>query len=373
MRTRATGRCWCLAVLGLSAASTGTEVPLGLPAVPVSAENPQSAAKIALGKKLFEDPRLSSTGLVSCSTCHDEKKAFADGPLETSRGIHGFISTRNAPSLVNVAWSPSLFWDGRSPSLEEQARQPFTNPIEMGLLSFEPVLALVKADATYRVRFEDAFGKIASQVTPRELLQAIAAFERTLVAGDSAFDRFWFAGDEAALSAAQRRGFTLFLEKGRCVSCHVIEQTSALFTDNRFHNLGVGAPAPEGTAKVVRSFLDSEVPPAELSERVMVDPATSGLGRLAVSRALGDMGAFKTPTLRNVARTAPYMHDGSLKTLEEVVTWHANGGVPIAGQPASPFVSSGLRPVSLSPEERTDLVAFLEALTSPQFLAAGGR
>lgn len=369
MAPRATSRCWCLALLGLAAASTGAEAPLGLPPVPVSQKNPQSAAKIALGKKLFEDPRLSSTGLISCSSCHDEKKAFADGPLETSRGIHGFIGTRNAPSLVNVAWSASLFWDGRSASLEEQARQPLTNPIEMGLLTCEPVLELIRTDAVYRVRFEDAFGKIANQATLPELLQAIAVFERTLVGGDSAFDRFWFAGDEEALSPAQQRGLTLFLDKGRCVSCHVIEQTSALFTDNRFHNLGVGRAELEGR---VRSFLKTEVPAAQLSERVLVDPGTSDLGRLAVSRVVGDVGAFKTPTLRNVARTAPYMHDGSLKTLEEVVTWHANGGVPVAGQPASPFVSSGLRPVSLTEAERSDLVAFLEALTSPQFLRPGG-
>jgi cytochrome c peroxidase len=356
----------CLAGLALSAA--GADLPLGLPPLPEFPDNPSSAAKIALGRKLFEDPRLSSTGLVSCASCHDEKKSFTDAPLETSRGIHGFVGTRNAPSLLNVAWNASLYWDGRAGSLEEQAEHPFTSPVQMGLLNCEPLLQLVRTDATYRVRYEDAFSRNADRVTLPELLQTIAVFERTLLAGNSPFDRYWFTGDELALSLPQLRGLNLFREKAHCASCHLIGPTSALFTDNRFHNLGVGRADP----LALRAFLAKKLPAMQVAERVQVDPATSDLGRGVVTRAPLDAGAFRTPSLRNVGRTAPYMHDGSLKTLDEVVTWHVNGGALSSGKPANPLVSRGLR-VALSSSERADLVAFLEALTSPPFVRGSGR
>ena len=357
----------CVSAFALCAAAA--ELPLGLPPFPSVSDNPSSAAKIALGRKLFEDPRLSSTGKVSCSSCHDEKKSFTDGPLETSRGIHGFLSTRNAPSLLNVAWSTSLYWDGRSGSLEEQAERPFTSPVQMGLLSFEPMLQLVRTDATYRVRYEDAFSRNADRVTLRELLQSIAVFERTLVAGDSPFDRYWFTGDDLAMSPAQQRGLALFRDKGGCTSCHLMGSASALFTDHRFHNLGVGRGDPAS----LRAFLATRPSAAQVAERVTVDPATSDLGRGVITHAAVDAGAFRTPSLRNVARTAPYMHDGSLKTLDEVISWHINGGSLTAGQPIKPLISRGLKIISLSSSERADLVAFLEALNSPPFVRGTGR
>ncbi|MGI9295468.1 MAG: cytochrome-c peroxidase, partial [Pseudomonadales bacterium] len=213
---------------------------LGLPALPVPENNPQTEAKIALGDKLFNDTRFSSTGDISCATCHDASKGLTDSPLKVSSGINKLQGTRNAPTVANAAFNKTQFWDGRSPDLEDQAQHPFVNPVEMGLANHEPILEVVRKDRSYRKAFKEVFGKSARKVTIKEVQQAIAAFERTQIFGNSPFDRWFFAGEQDAISDAAKRGFNVFLNEGRCVSCHTIEQNFAIFTDHRFHNIGVG-------------------------------------------------------------------------------------------------------------------------------------
>lgn len=204
----------------------------------------------------------------------------------------------------------------------------------------------------------------------REVTQAIAAFERTLIAGDSPFDRWYFGGDKSAMSEAAIRGFDVFLNKGRCVSCHTIEQDHALFTDNRFHNIGVGINRiQKDIPKLAPAFLKARSQGVDVDEKVLTDPRVSELGRFAITTSLDDLGAFKTSTLRNVAVTPPYMHDGSLKTLREVVEHYNNGGVSNPDDPVNDFLSGGIRPLNLTEQEINDLVAFLESLTSPRFAA----
>lgn len=341
---------------------------LGLPPVPVPPDNPQTAAKIALGAQLFNDTRFSKTGDVSCATCHDAEKAFTDSPLETSEGINKLRGTRNAPTVVNAVYMSSQFWDGRSPSLEDQALHPFVNPVEMGLENHEPILELVRTDPAYAPQFESVFGKKGEGITMKEVTQAIAAFERTQVAGNTPFDRWFYGGEPDAMTAEQKRGYEIFINEGRCVSCHVIEQTQALFTDNRFHNIGVGInDIQDEVPSLAREFLRADATMSEVDVKVLSDARTSELGRFAVTRGFDNLGAFKTPTLRNVAVTAPYMHDGSIKTLREVVVHYNNGGVTVEGNPVNDFLSGGIRPLDLSDGDIDKLVAFMEALTSPEF------
>jgi cytochrome c peroxidase len=349
-----------------------TSPPLGLPPVPYPADNPQTADKIALGDKLFHDKRFSSTGEVSCSTCHEIDKAFTDSPLKVSEGIKKgtkkLTGTRNAPTIINAAYSKTMFWDGRSPSLEDQALHPFVNPVEMALEDHEPILEIVRSDPDYVKAFEVVFGKSGSEITMNEVTQAIAAFERVQVTGNSPFDRWYFGGDETALNDSQQRGFEIFVNQGRCVSCHVVEQTQALFTDNRFHNVGVGInDIQDQVPALAQEFLKAEATLSEVDVKVLTDKRTSELGRFAVTRGFDDLGAIKTPTLRNIALTAPYMHDGSLETLRDVVVHYNNGGVTEDGDPVNDFLSGGIRPLDLDDEQIDDLVAFMEALTSPEY------
>lgn len=347
-----------------------TAQPLGLPPLPIPADNPQTPAKIQLGDKLFNDKRFSSTGDVSCATCHDPQKAFTDGPLATSEGINKLTGTRNAPTVINAAYFTKFFWDGRSPDLEDQAQHPIVNPVEMGLKNHDPVLNLVRTDPEYIDAFRKAFGKEPLQVTLREVQQAIASFERTLISGDSPFDQWYFGKKQNAISDQAKRGFTVFTTKGRCVSCHTIENDHALFTDNRFHNIGVGVnriQADIGT--LAPAFLKAKAEGVDVDKAVLTNPKASELGRFAVTDMLDELGSFKTSTLRNVAVTAPFMHDGSLKTLRDVVEHYNNGGITIKTDPVNDFLSGGIRPLNLSDQEMTDLVAFLETLTSPQFAA----
>jgi len=339
----------------------GTSPPLGLPPIPIPQDNPQTAEKIALGDKLFHDKRFSSTGEVSCSTCHEVDKAFTDSPLKVSEGIKKLTGTRNAPTIINAAYAKTMFWDGRSPSLEDQALHPFVNPVEMALENHEPILEIVRLDPDYVKAFEVVFGKTGSAITMKEVTQAIAAFERTQVTGNSPFDRWYFSGDDKALNASQQRGFEVFVNQGRCVSCHVVEQTQALFTDNRFHNIGVGInDIQDQVPALAQEFLKAEATASEVDVKVLTDKRTSELGRFAVTRGFDDLGAIKTPTLRNVALTAPYMHDGSLETLRDVVVHYNNGGVTEDGDPVNDFLSGGIRPLDLDDEQIDDLVAILD-------------
>jgi cytochrome c peroxidase len=358
-------------LLGSLGAFGASAEPLGLPPTPVPADNPQTPEKIALGRKLFHDKRFSIDGTVSCATCHDDQKAFTDSPLKTSQGHHKLTGSRNAPTVVNAAYFTSMFWDGRSRSLEDQSQFPMVNPVEMGLPNHEPVLKIVGEDPAYVEGFNKAFGKTGRDVTMDEVKKAIASFERTLVSGDSSFDRWYFGGEATAMGEPAKRGFNVFVGQGRCVSCHVIEQTQALFTDNRFHNIGVGINRIQNDVpKLAGEFLKAKAAGADVDKEVLSDPKTSELGRFAVTNAFDEIGAFKTSTLRNIALTAPYMHDGSLKTLKDVVKHYNEGGKsPGDPFPVNPYLSGGIRPLNLTEQQMDDLVAFLEALTSPSIVA----
>ena len=356
----------------LAAGGWAMAEPLGLPKVPIPADNPQSPEKIALGDKLFHDARFSIDGTVSCSTCHNDKKAFTDSPLRVSEGHHKLTGTRNAPSVINAAFYTSQFWDGRSISLEDQSQHPMVNPVEMGLPDHEPVLKIVREDPAYVDGFKKAFGKSGRDVTMDDVKKAIASFERTVISGDSPFDKWYFGGDRNAISDQAKRGFDLYVGQGRCVSCHVIEQTQALFTDNRFHNIGVGINRIQNDVpRLAAEFLKAKAAGASVDKTVLADPKVSELGRFAVTNSFDEIGAFKTTTLRNIAMTAPYMHDGSLKTLKDVVK-HYNEGGKSPGDPApvNPYLSGGIRPLDLKDQQIDDLVAFLETLTSPAYVTA---
>ncbi len=376
MNVRHVAALCAIGLLAALALPVGAEGPgaadplLGLPPVPIPAQNPQTPEKIALGELLFNDDRFSRTGDVSCATCHVAGKAFTDSPLSVSEGINKLTGTRNAPTVVNSVFFTSFFWDGRSPSLEDQALHPFLNPVEMALPDHDPILKIVRTDPEYTALFQKVFGKSGEAITMDEVTKAIAAFERTQVSGNSPFDRYYFAGEADALTDAQKRGFDLFVNEGRCVSCHVVEQTTALFTDNRFHNVGVGINDIQGEVPALAgAFLKAEATLAEVDVAVLTDKRTSELGRFAVTRGFDDLGSFKTPTLRNIAVTAPYFHDGSAKTLRDSVVHYNNGGVTTEGDPVNDFLSGGIRPLNLTDDQIDDLVAFLEALTSPEYAA----
>lgn len=353
------------AIAAVFVASVAFSAPLGLPPLPVPADNPITPEKVALGKKLFEDKRFSTTGEVSCSKCHESDKAFTDG-LPVSEGIHKLKGTRNAPTVINAAYPETQFWDGREPSLESQAGQPPLNPVEMGLKDYGPILRIVRTDPEYVQLFKKAFGKSGDQITVKEVTQAIATFERTLIAGNSPFDRYYFGGDKTAMSPAAIRGLKVFVEQGRCVSCHVIEETQALFTDNRFHMIGVAAQDMPKNLDELSAAVE-EVKKKGTDIAVLGNKKTSSLGRYAVTRDLTTIGAFKTPTLRNVELTAPYLHDGSADTLEEVVQFYNNGGRLEETDPVPELLSGGIRPLDLTDEQQADLVEFMKALTSPEF------
>ncbi len=362
---------WAGVAIMLAFATAGTAASddnLGLPEVPVPGDNPITDAKVALGDRLFNDVRFSSTGDVSCATCHAPEKAFTDSPLVVAEGINKLTGTRNSPTVVNAAFNQTQFWDGRSPSLEDQAQHPFLNPVEMALPSHDVILEIIRGDAGYVDAFEAVFGVVADDVSMDHVTKAIAAFERVQVSGNSPFDRWYFGGEQDAISDAAKRGFNVFLADGRCVSCHTIEQDHALFTDHKFHNIGVGVnDMQERIPELASAFLRAKADGLDVDVAVLSDADTSELGRFAVNEDLSSMGAFKTSTLRNIAVTGPYMHDGSIATLEEVVEHYNNGGVTNPDDPVNPYLSGGIKPLDLTDEQIADLVAFMEALTSPQF------
>ncbi len=336
---------------------------LGLPPVPIPEDNPQSQAKIELGDKLFHDKRFSIDSTVSCSKCHDDNLAFTDA-LPVSVGHHGKTGTRNAPTVLNAAYNKMQFWDGREPDLESQSKQPLINPVEHGLSNYEPILETIQADPYYQTAFKSVFGVEAKKVNIDHVVKAIASFERTLVSGDSAFDRYYFKHQADAMNPAQIRGLTLFVGEGRCVSCHVIEQDQALFTDGQFHNIGIGInQIQQDVPRLAEAFLIAKNKGANIDVAVLSDKKSSELGRFAVTDELSQVGAFKTPTLRDVELTAPYMHDGSLKTLKEVITHYNNGGVTKEGDRVNDFLDGGIRPLNLTEAQVDDLVAFMKALT----------
>ena len=306
---------------------------------------------MALGERLFHDKRLSADGTISCAVCHVPEKAFTDG-LRVAKGIGGQLGTRNTPTLLNVAYAKNLFWDGRRNKLEEQAQDPFTNPREHGLTNHAQLEKLIRGDAVYQAAFKKAYGIQPKDIAMAHITRAIAAFERSLIALDSPFDRYQYQGDKAALSESAQRGLELFRGRARCTSCHLIGEQEATFTDNAFHSLGVGFRKIEPRlAEITTHFANSRG--QSLDHRVISDQEISELGRFAVTLDPQDIARFHTPSLRNVERTAPYMHDGSVATLEEAVELE----IYYRGIESN-------RALILTPQERAELVEFLRALTS---------
>ncbi|SFI21894.1 cytochrome c peroxidase [Collimonas sp. OK307] len=331
---------------------------LGLPPVPNPVENPLSSAKIALGQKLFFDKRLSGDGSISCASCHHPEHAFSDG-LPVAKGIGGQLGTRNTPSLMNVAFNVTQFWDGRRPSLDAQALDPFVNSHEHGLNNQQALIEILRSDPEYVSAFQTAFQVSPSRIEAKHIGQAIASFERTLVAGNSPFDQYFFQGDRTALSRSAVNGLSLFRGRAGCATCHTIEKTHALFTDNEFHSLSIGLKKIElRLADIAKYLIKARDRGANLDQTVISDKDIAALGRFAVTFQPADIGKFRTPSLRNVARTAPYMHDGSIASLEEAVELELYYRSAEAG-----------RPLILTPLEKSDLVEFLKSLNSPPQLS----
>lgn len=300
------------------------KIPLGLDQdLNIPENNPLTAKKIALGHMLYFDERLSADNTISCATCHNPDKGWSDNsPVST--GIKGQQGTRNAPTVINATYMLSQFWDGRAPTLEEQAKGPLINPVEMGQPNHDAVVEKVKSIPGYQPLFQKAFGE---EPNIDNIVMAIASFERTVLGGNSRFDKFQ-NGDTSALNESEQRGKDLFFGKANCTRCHV----GSNFSDSQFHNLGVGMNKPK-----------------------------PDLGRYEITKQEEDKGAFKTPTVRDITKHAPYMHDGSEKTLEEVVEFYDRGGEK------NPHLDFRMVPLNLTEQEKTDLVAFMKALDSDPY------
>lgn len=319
--------------------------------VGVFAKGPDELALIDFGRALFFDQRLSANGQISCASCHQPERAFTDGRA-TAVGVTGEPGTRNSPSLLGVATVPALFWDGRAASLEQQALLPFTTPIEMGLPSLAALLDRVRHLPSYSDDVQQAFNKNIAQLRAEDIALALARFQRSLTAGPSAFDRYTLQGQPTALSAGALRGMALFKGQAGCSSCHRIEAGAASFTDHAFHAIGFrGDPAQ--LAQAIERL--EQTPAQQVGQRVLTDPQVAALGRYISTRALSDIGKFRTPSLRNVARTAPYMHDGAIPTLEAAIDYELYYRGQADGSPRI-----------LTPQERADLAEFLRALDSEQ-------
>jgi cytochrome c peroxidase len=283
-------------------------------------DNPLTKEKVELGTLLFFDKRLSVNNTVSCATCHMAELAYTDGqPVST--GVFRRQGGRSAPTAINRLYSTAQFWDGRKESLEAQSVMPIIDHVEMGMPSHDAVVKKVNGIDGYRTWFKNVFG---TDVTIDGVGKALASFQRTLLSGNSPVDQFDRGVSDDALSLSGQRGMEIFRNKGRCTSCH----SGFNFTDERFHNLGIGW-----------------------------DTGTVDLGRYRVTKDKKDIAAFKTPTLREVANTAPYMHDGRFGTLREVVNFYSDGGIK------NPFQDSDILVLNLSDQEKKDLVAFLRGLS----------
>ncbi len=340
---------FCVATRAATSAISGTGAPLGLPSVPTRDIPPAVAS---LGKRLFFDKRLSLDGTISCASCHIPEKALSDG-LPVGRGIRGQSGTRNTPSLWNVAFATSLFWDGRRATLEQQAADPLLNPREHGFPDTDALLAVLRGNEAYRRDFRAAFGIESGQIALTHAVAALAAFERTLLAADSPFDRYVYGGDGKALSAEAIRGLALFRGRAQCATCHLIGEHGALLTDNLYHSVGVGLKQVQPHLALATTRIASETS-AVLDQLIGADAEVAALGRFVVTKQPHDIGSFRTPSLRNVALTAPYMHDGSTATLEEALDIELY------------YRSVELqKPLILTPAEKADLLEFLRSLTSP--------
>lgn len=308
------------AVAQNSSAPQRPAIPFGLDLyMPVPEDNPVTPERVALGRRLFFAPALSRDRTLACASCHDPRRAFSDG-LAVAIGIAGRQGTRNAPSLVNRGYGSVHFWDGRSASLEEQVLQPIENQKELDM-TVEEVVVRLKHVKDYRELFQTAFGR---GVNAEDLAKALASYVRSIMSGDAPVDHY-LNGERDALSTQAREGLRIFRGKGNCTACHL----GPTFTDEQFHNTGV-------------AWRDGE----------LLDP-----GRFEVTGKQEDRGKFKTPTLREIARTAPYMHDGRLTSLEEVIEYYDRGGN------ANPYLDAELRPLHLTAGEKVALLEFLRALS----------
>jgi cytochrome c peroxidase len=304
---------------------TNVSAPPGYPSGPLvdaaPVDSPLTEARAQLGKRLFFDTRLSRTGDIACASCHQQEHAFSD-PRPVSIGVDGQTGTRNAPALVNLAWGQSFFWDGRAKTLEDQAGKPIENPIEMDR-KLADVVADLNADPTYATAFVQAFGQSASEETLRK---ALASFVRTLVSGASRYDRY-LRGERGTLNDSEKRGEAVFLSNGGCFHCH----PPGVLTNEGYFNDGSYVPGGD-------------------------------TGRQAITGRPGDLGKFKVPGLNDIAASAPYMHDGSLQTLEQVVERYDQGGL------GDPSTDPQIVPLHLTVGEKADLVAFLHSLSDDEFL-----
>lgn len=287
--------------------------------VPIPDDNPQTPAKISLGKQLYFDKRLSSDNTISCASCHDPDDYWAD-TTPVSEGVAHKQGTRNSPTILNAGYSVPQFWDGRAIHLEKQAVGPVSNPLEMDL-PMDQLLARLNAIPGYRAQFKAVFN---SEATEDTVAKAIASFERTIVNGNSPYDQY-LRGNKKAMSPSALRGMKLFGSSARCTECH----SGPYFSDSQYHNLGIGYK----------------------------NGKYADVGRYDVTKDPKDMGAFKTPTLRNIAKTAPYMHDGSVRTLNDVIELYDNGGI------SNPNLDSKIQPLHLAERDKADLIAFLKTLT----------
>jgi cytochrome c peroxidase len=308
--------------VGVARADDRLKIPLGLDSyLPIPQDNPLTLAKVELGRRLFGEKRLSRDETVACSTCHDPDKNFTDDkPL--AEGVFGRIGNRRTPAILNRAYGRAFFWDGRIPTLEEQVLQPIIAEKEMDM-TLPEVVARLQGDAGYRAEFKKAFGHA---ITKDDVSHALASYVRTILSGNSRYDRY-VNGELDALTALERQGLEIFRGDGNCTDCHLGPNIS----DEKFRNTGI-------------AWKDGE----------LTDP-----GRFEVTGLEKDRGSFKTPTLRNVAARAPYMHDGSLATLEDVVDYYNRGGN------RNPYIDRELLPLRLKPDEKKALVAFLSTLTGP--------
>lgn len=345
----------CLALIGvILVIPCFAQPPLGLLKLVIPTDNLQSSAKITLGKQLFQDSRLSADGSISCASCHQSHLAFTDNK-QYAVGINSQVGSRNSPSLINVAYYHKFFLDGRRNSLEQQVLDPFTNPIEHGLKNQQQIINIIRQDANYLTQFKHVFSIPSKAINKNHVAQSLASYLRTLTAGNSAFDRYLFGRNRSELSASAIRGLKIFRRKGNCANCHEISWDHALFSDNRFYNIGIGMEKLEPVLdKIVATYrLDKTNNFSALNKQQL-----SALGRFSVTGNIVDMGKFKTPILRNVAQTPPYMHDGSLKTLEQVVDYYDEGGNK------NYFLDPAIYPLHLTAQEKLDLVAFMQALDS---------
>jgi cytochrome c peroxidase len=334
------------------------QVPLGIKESSwrkrIPKDNPLSVEKVALGRALYFDKRLSIDGTVSCAICHDPAIAFTDAKV-VAVGGRDRRGTRNAPTILNAVFNETFFWDGRARSLEDQVKHPLLSSFEMGMTSEKELTARLSTIPEYQ-QFKRVFK--SEGLTIDTIAKAIAAYERTLLSGNSPFDRF-IARQQTALTEAQKRGLTLFKGKAKCIECHTYSLQNPYFTDFKFHNTGV-AVVDTALDELVRSFVKSS---KDTSGTVLAHSSDfSELGRFAVTLQQVDVGAFKTPTLRDLELTSPYMHDGSIKTLIDVVQFYNRGGN------ANRYLDKRIQPLQLTAAEVNDLVEFLRSLTSDDVL-----